>query len=152
MILNESGLRKLADYLGDHRVIKEDGVYYLSGKIDDSARENLSSDGIIIESVDDNMHWVKITEQALEDIPVEDSDIETGGEEELRKGIDINNEEQMRALAAGLIPYISEHIPTKEEINKALDDLKDSMIDPDEWMDMLKRMMRGVRESGKTEI
>jgi len=135
--LNESGIQKIADYLGmDIDLTIDESGAIVNFAVDASILRKLSDIGVVVEGKRDG--FVLLHEQ--DDLEIADEQ----DQEQMDKEMD---DQKVQQLAERLVPYLSEVFPSKEEINKTLNDLKDELITPDELIDNLKSQIRSVRGS-----
>jgi len=75
----------------------------------------------------------------LHEAVIEDDDVDSG----------IDSKDNIGALVKSLIPYLERYFVSKEEVNNALNDLKASMIDPNEMIDGLKMQIKRIEKQSR---
>jgi hypothetical protein len=146
--LNKDGLNKLQKYLESLDIVSrvtDKGFIFLSEDVD------LEEHGIILKNSGTGFYEAYITEQAIgvEEEPIEDTDIETAGEESLEQEGRAFSDQELKAIAQKIAPILNEYFVTKEEANAALEELKSQMIDPQEWIEIQKAMMQKTKKASK---
>ena len=134
--LNRDGIAKVLEYLGNDGYSNGDvdGLgSVIKGVITSEDIDRLKHEGIITEHVGLDLHKVfHLCED--DDQPIEN-----------RADIEIpDNMEEMVSL-------LSSRFPTREEVNDALQRLKDSMIDPEEMLNNLKIQMKSLKKQARTD-
>lgn len=146
--LNKDGLNKLQKYLESLDIVSnvtDKGFIFLSEDV------NLEEHGIILKNSGTGFYEAYITEQAIgiEEDPIEDTDIETAGEESLEEKGRSFSDQELKSIAQKIAPFLNELFVTKDEANAALEELKNQMIDPQEWIDIQKQLMQKVKKASK---
>jgi hypothetical protein len=144
--LNKIGLRKLQKYIESCDIVAQvtdSGFIFLSEDID------LEEHGIILKNSGTGFYEAYITEVAIEDQPIEDTDIETAGEESLEQEGRSFSDQELKSIAQKIAPMLNEYFVTKDEANAAMEELKSTMIDPQEWIDIQKAMMAKTKKASK---
>lgn len=130
-ILNESGIKKLIKYIGDDhcRCVNISGKSFIEGPLSDSDINAINNAGVLLNNVYGNLH----------EAVIEDDDVDSG----------IDSKDNIGALVKSLMPYLERYFVSKEEVNNALNDLKASMIDPNEMIDGLKMQIKRIEKQSR---
>jgi len=136
--LNYNGIKKVLSYLNREEVLKED-TGSLSFSINEIAK--MAKIGIITEW-SGNGYDLYLMEQG----EIEDPE-QMGQPSQEERRID---PAQLKSMADQLVEPLSEHFTTKQQVNDALENLKASMIDPEEWEDMLMMWKKMINKNSKS--
>jgi hypothetical protein len=131
--LNENGIQKLNNYL-----ISEYGKN-LNDDLDDNILKNLKEHGIIINGKD-------IIVEEITDV-TEVSKVNDIKDNDLKKTTDYSDDKQLKELVIKILPYIAEKFATKEEVNNALNDLRSTMVEPEELTKLFRDISLKVKGS-----
>lgn len=151
-VLNENGIEKAIDYLGSGEwTILTDSNGPAVGGLTSEAISELGKIGVIAERIG-NMHRL-LVEEAPAEPPVQtvndDNIINAADQEAAKEGFDINNDNHIKALAQKLIPHLSATLPTKEEVNAALNQLKSMTVENDEFVKNLATFLKNVKKDSR---
>jgi hypothetical protein len=142
-VLNESGLVKLNNYIsleyGDSfALMNKDGKSILHGEKSEKIFEDLKLYGIIFESIGDREYVVKT-------ISEEDEQLDDKSEIKNRS-TDYDDEKRIKETVTKMLPFLSQHFATKEEINNALNELRSQLIDPKKLTELFDDMAKKVNK------
>lgn len=124
--LNESGINKVLSYIGK-TVNESSDIKYTLNELAEMAKI-----GVICEN--NNLYY--IYEEELDNIDDTKAPVVDGGDDD--KNMD------------KLIEHLSTIFVTKQEVNDALNNLKSSMIDPQEWMEILNMQKKMLSKHSKS--
>lgn len=144
--LNKNGIQKAMAYLGHQSLTEsvENDVY--SGLLSMRDIANLAKIDVLTEKVDGGYHFHLMEQDDLDDVGNEGEVREPQSPDEAGSAV----KEMDRKTLEQMVVQLSEFFPTKEEINQTLNDFKASMIDPEEWIDILNMQKKMLGKSSKS--
>lgn len=145
MILNESGINKVVNYLGDDhcKYVRMNGRDLLLGIFSEDDIKKLNDINVELKCIGGGLHEVMLEQEELDSLEVNNKD-----DMELDRDI---SQEEVKKLANMLMPYIERAFPTKEEVNDVIEKLTAQMIDPDEMIDGLKKQIKRIKKQSRAD-
>ncbi len=159
--LNKNGINKVINHLVERHGVKNLSVgsdqngSYVAGTVSDASKVISLLEGTNVKttiiggklrlmSEEIAPQPAKLPKTAIS--TVADDNIESAAEEEAKNnGFDMNNDGMINALAKKLLPELLKTFPTKEEVNKALNVIKQGSVQDDQLLGGLERLEKNVK-------
>jgi hypothetical protein len=161
--LNKNGIKKLNDYINsEYGNIFQACDNRLFGPKSDEIFEDLKKHGIIFEEIVFSESSSQSSGPNINyRVMVEDTPISSVAPLETPKtsitpspdtGINYEDDKKIKELVSKIIPHLSNHFPTKEETNNALNDLRSQLIDPEKLQALFKDMSSNLKKTEEKKI
>jgi len=146
MILNESGITKVVNYIGEDccKYVCINNRHLLLGVFSESDVNKLKGIGIKLNNIGGGLHEAILEEPEIDSITVDgDDDAKNMNQSEI-------SDKEVKQLADMLMPILKQAFPTKDEINNVLQQLQAQAIDPEEMIDGLKMQIKRIKKQSRT--
>ena len=144
--LNENGLKKINQYIDieygeSFAIIEDNGKKILFGEKSEDIFNDLKSHGIIFEEIGDKKFIINVNE----DTPI--ATVPKPTIAPVDTGKDYEEEKKIQEIVKQILPLLSKHFPTKDEINTALNELRAQLIDPEKLTEIFKNMSADLKKT-----
>jgi hypothetical protein len=146
MLLNESGINKVVDYIGKDlcKYVSVNDRHLLLGMFNNSDITKLENVGIKLNSIGGGLHEVIFEDSTELDSTELDSTEPTAPV--AKQAI---NDDELKQIADMMLPMLRQIFPTKDEVNEIINKLQAQTIDPDEMVDGLKMQIKRIDKQSK---
>lgn len=144
MILNESGINKVVEYIGEEfcKYVHINDRHLMLGIFNDEDKVKLEDIGIKLNNIGGGLHEVILEKAEIDSTEIENID----PEQPIQPGMD---DKDIKQLANMLLPILRQAFPTKDEVNDIIHQLQSQAIDPEEMVDGLKMQIRRINKQSR---